>query len=118
MRDEESPLTKHLADTGRCNPCKSFTVIVGPIETDEDAFDEIIAAARVPELVDFCAPWYGLCLLAAPEVQKLAHAVEAVLSCLASTPKVIRDWLLAAPPLRTTLPERIQARLIRHQIVW
>src|SRR4029434_3757646 len=44
-----------------------------PIEVDSAAFDEIVRAARVPVLVDFCAAWCGPWRMAPPEVEGLAH---------------------------------------------
>lgn len=65
---------KHLADTGRCGVCKtSLRPVSAPIEVDASSFDEIVAGARVPVLVDFGASWCGPCRIAAPEVQQLAR---------------------------------------------
>lgn len=41
-------------------------------ELNEAAFDPAIAAANVPMVVDFYAPWCGPCKIIAPLLEKLA----------------------------------------------
>ncbi|HPT85488.1 MAG TPA: thioredoxin [Bacillota bacterium] len=46
------------------------------ITITKDNFDEVVAGAEVPVLVDFWAPWCGPCRMLAPIIEEIAKEAE------------------------------------------
>lgn len=58
----------------KCGECGKPILLDRPVKVTDDDFQQVIAGADVPVVVDFYADWCGPCKIMAPVLDDFAHA--------------------------------------------